>query len=82
MKLAILGDVHGNADALRAVLADQDAKGGGDHHRQQAKTVSAGKPPAVYAAPGPPGHTVILVVNSYSREPTGDFIAGLRNSAS
>lgn len=30
MRLAVLADVHGNAEALRAVLADLDAHGGAD----------------------------------------------------
>jgi predicted phosphodiesterase len=29
-RLALLADVHGNADALRAVLADLDERGGAD----------------------------------------------------
>jgi putative phosphoesterase len=30
MKLAVLADIHGNGDALRAVLADLDERGGAD----------------------------------------------------
>lgn len=30
MRLAVLADIHGNGDALRAVLADLDARGGAD----------------------------------------------------
>jgi len=30
MKLAVLADIHGNGDALCAVLADLDERGGAD----------------------------------------------------
>ncbi|NLF00937.1 MAG: hypothetical protein GX601_08155 [Anaerolineales bacterium] len=50
VRLAVLADIHGNGQALRAVLADLDRLGGADHVLVLGDIALLGPQPAEVAA--------------------------------